>query len=499
MRLYAQPATSLLWRATLFALCVSAFLGQPGAAAAFGGVLLGLLLARSLSLRELATARREGLELAWRSPAVISASRGATLHLEVELRNGGKTAIDLCHLRLLAAPELLPLDAPRRLLIPPASKAVFTFAVRPMRVGRAGILGVATEATGATKSFVVPLHFTSPILIDVMPAPSFAKTLRTTSSRHAMSRVQGRGDVEFRQLRAFAPGDSPRRVAWKASARQGTLMVREYDEPVGQRVTLVIALDMSLWGGAPGLAPVDRLVDEVCAHARALAGAGTTFSAILVSSTRTTAVPEGTGPLHLTHLARALLDSVERYDQGRTEVSDEELGARVREHLGFLGLDGLAEDNAMREALTRAPGKPMLVQSESAGGRRARALLSAYGLPLPPAQDDLARAIPAAREAMERALMNPAGTVRWFSSPELFDGCQGALLSGASLRMPHRRGHHFGVMLFGSALAFAPASERGELARWALRLESTHRKTQILARARASRLITHVSYLDGAA
>jgi uncharacterized protein (DUF58 family) len=38
----------------------------------------------------------------------------------------------------------------------------------------------------------------------------------------------GTGDDEWLGLRPFRDGDSPRRVAWKAVARGGALMVKEY-------------------------------------------------------------------------------------------------------------------------------------------------------------------------------------------------------------------------------------------------------------------------------
>lgn len=37
-----------------------------------------------------------------------------------------------------------------------------------------------------------------------------------------------RGDDDFAGLRSFQPGDSPRRIAWKAYARTGEMLVREY-------------------------------------------------------------------------------------------------------------------------------------------------------------------------------------------------------------------------------------------------------------------------------
>ncbi|WP_282297305.1 DUF58 domain-containing protein [Stenotrophomonas sp. PS02289] len=51
------------------------------------------------------------------------------------------------------------------------------------------------------------------------------------------TRVHASGD-ELHQLRAYRPGDPPRSISWKHSARRDTLLVREYEKPVGVDVML---------------------------------------------------------------------------------------------------------------------------------------------------------------------------------------------------------------------------------------------------------------------
>jgi uncharacterized protein (DUF58 family) len=66
---------------------------------------------------------------------------------------------------------------------------------------------------------------------------------------------------QFHGLRAFRPGDSPRWIHWRTSARRGELMVREFeDEPTNDFVLAVEpwlpATDANAWR-AQGLAPDD--------------------------------------------------------------------------------------------------------------------------------------------------------------------------------------------------------------------------------------------------
>lgn len=67
--------------------------------------------------------------------------------------------------------------------------------------------------------------------------------LQSTVSRgalgHEASRRVGRGE-EYFGLREYRPGDSPREIAWKPSARTGELVVRERSAPVPRRVWVVL-------------------------------------------------------------------------------------------------------------------------------------------------------------------------------------------------------------------------------------------------------------------
>ena len=68
-----------------------------------------------------------------------------------------------------------------------------------------------------------------PIRCLVYPRPSERSNTPPPTqfdSRHTQD--MHRGDEEFAGLRSFHPGDSPRRIAWKAYAREQGLMVKQY-------------------------------------------------------------------------------------------------------------------------------------------------------------------------------------------------------------------------------------------------------------------------------
>jgi uncharacterized protein (DUF58 family) len=76
-------------------------------------------------------------------------------------------------------------------------------------------------------------------------------------SRHAV--VTPGAQAELHGLRDYRPGDSPRAVHWRSSARRGRLLVREFEEPPGDE--LLVVLDPGLPDdSAAGRAAVEAAV-----------------------------------------------------------------------------------------------------------------------------------------------------------------------------------------------------------------------------------------------
>ena len=72
----------------------------------------------------------------------------------------------------------------------------------------------------------------------VYPAPELhGPPLPAGSGEQAQTRLHPTGD-EVHHLRSYRPGDARRAIAWKPSARRDTLLVREYEQPLGADVVL---------------------------------------------------------------------------------------------------------------------------------------------------------------------------------------------------------------------------------------------------------------------
>ena len=85
----------------------------------------------------------------------------------------------------------------------------------------------------------------APLLVYPAPEPH-GPPLPPGSGDQAHTRLHPTGD-DVHHLRAYRAGDARRAIAWKPSARRDTLLVREYEQPLGADVVLD-------WHGLGGLA-----------------------------------------------------------------------------------------------------------------------------------------------------------------------------------------------------------------------------------------------------
>lgn len=168
------------------------------------------------------------------------------------------------------APEPEPSPPPRRWWWPlprrstaPVSRA-FTFLVHlgprestdltarltPTRRGTMHLSDYSLETTFPFGIVRKSLLFRQPRTILVHPRqiapPPGLLSRRRSGGQSAMPRAArpGGGD-DFFTLREYSPGDSPRTIAWRASARGETVLVRQNSEPVPQRLIVLVRLDRS--------------------------------------------------------------------------------------------------------------------------------------------------------------------------------------------------------------------------------------------------------------
>ncbi|MGH9486808.1 MAG: DUF58 domain-containing protein [Terriglobales bacterium] len=198
-----------------------------------------------------------GMELSFRMPEEVFAGRPARVHFQL---TNAKSFWPAYSLRLSAsAPPLLARPG-----IPAARLRPVYFGYLAHGAGASSASELAFPRRGRYRSAAFELSTRFPFGLMrkrrrfrsqrgepellVYPAPLPGLALSEQQMRAGRQReLPRRGDGEdLYRLRPHQPGDSARQVNWKASARAGTLYVRESAEQIGLRLRLRLALSPDL-------------------------------------------------------------------------------------------------------------------------------------------------------------------------------------------------------------------------------------------------------------
>jgi uncharacterized protein (DUF58 family) len=135
-----------------------------------------------------------------------------------------------------------PLRRTRRLSVPGNGSARDPFTLSAVRLGRQAWPKMPVRCLGAAGLAWWTREL--PVQRVISVAPDSVALMRARPRGHRMGlrsrRVRGAGS-ELHQLRAYAAGDPLARIDWKATARSGTLVTREFIED--QHLDILIAID----------------------------------------------------------------------------------------------------------------------------------------------------------------------------------------------------------------------------------------------------------------
>jgi uncharacterized protein (DUF58 family) len=426
---------------------------------AFGGaMILAVAIGRAVAFASVTRLRSAGFEMVWNTPRRVGrVARGGTLELEAEVRNRAPDDVRAVQIRAIASSMLGVTVEPSVVDLPAQSRVIVKVRVDTRRVGRWGVHGMALEVRGTPLGgeglYEVPLMFANPFGVEVFPRPitSYLESpiggrARRTTETGRPAAIAGEGD-ELRELRDHVAGDPFKRIAWRASARRGKLMVREMERDQRDVVWLILDASVDLWAGAPGEAPLDEGVDQLAALAARHLGKGDRVGLIVTASRLRTWLAPATGAAHALRLAAALASAASMVDADRCDLDDTELAHRVAEHARPLDprgltdlprgdLDALA---ARAESLrSRAPFAPRLPHAATPRERSFRHYLAAFGIEVPPrAEGEVERTSLALAGSIEKLLkekLRPSIVHVWAPPPRA-----GSQLAAALRRARQRR------------------------------------------------------------
>ncbi len=113
--------------------------------------------------------------------------------------------------------------------------------------------------------------------------------------------------AELLGIRDYQPGDPPRSIAWKPTARLGRLMSCEYESEVPVRATVFGDLSCYQFVGRPGAAVADRIITATASVTRLLLSDRDPVSIVMASERGAVRLPHGQGERQLTKTMHYLL------------------------------------------------------------------------------------------------------------------------------------------------------------------------------------------------
>ena len=137
------------------------------------------------------------------------------------------------------------------------------------------------------------IHMNARCLVYPRPAPP-GLPLPSAGGADGMQGSNESGEADFAGLRAAMPGDPPRRIAWKAYARNDKLLIKQFSG--GQQ-----RAEMLNWDSLPKL-PTEERLSQLTRWCLDAAEDGWAFGLVLPTKT----VPLGKGQSHLHECLRAL-------------------------------------------------------------------------------------------------------------------------------------------------------------------------------------------------
>jgi uncharacterized protein (DUF58 family) len=266
------------------------------------------LVARGLRVRRELRDERGSVDTLW-------AGRAFRVHGRLEMAG-------LLGLPYVLTADRVPLDAElvegeheRDGPVTPDQPLDWEYGIRCRGPGRVRFEGVGVRLVDLQGFFYHRTFIRAPVEYRVLPALADSRGHFPTVKRHnllpppGLHRLRRPGSgSELLDLRDYLPGDPPKTIAWKASARRDRLMTKEFESEVPVRCTLLLDTSHSVRIGPAGRNALARLVEIAAAIAQANSGARDLTGLCLFDQAGSTTVPPGRGERHVAELLNRLAD-----------------------------------------------------------------------------------------------------------------------------------------------------------------------------------------------
>ena len=234
---------------------------------------LDVLWLVALGLDALRTPAPRALGVTREAPAAFGVGRAAVVRYRWQHRARRRVTLEV---RERLPDPLGGADAPtRRLEVPPGEGLDERLELVPARRGVGAGGAIAVRVLGplglAWRQATVALPWSATVYPTVPDAPLRALPLQLARRREAGLRAirrPGEGRL-FEGLRDWVPGDETRIIDWKATARRGKTIARQYEDERRQQVLIVIDAGRLLTAEVNGVARLESVISAALQLARA--------------------------------------------------------------------------------------------------------------------------------------------------------------------------------------------------------------------------------------
>jgi uncharacterized protein (DUF58 family) len=161
---------------------------------------------------------------------------------------------------------------------PSDARVEFSYTIRCTNTGKVRFEGVALHAADLQGFFyhhaflAAPLEFrVLPPLVDAEGKRPMLKRTNLLPSPGQHRQLQPGSGSELLDLRDYLPGDPPKTIAWKVSARRDRLITKEFESEVPVRCHMFVDVSQSVRVGFEGANALGRIADISAAIAQATA------------------------------------------------------------------------------------------------------------------------------------------------------------------------------------------------------------------------------------
>jgi len=199
----------------------------------------------------------------------------------------------------------------------PGAPFSLNYAILCPSAGRVRFEGVALQLADFQGFFYHAAFVPGTMSLRVLPPLADAEGHRPTVKRHNLLPSPGLhrhlrpgSGSELLDLRDYLPGDPPKTIAWKVSARRDRLITKEFESEVPLRCTLFVDVSQAVRLGPPGQNALARLVDISATTAQATAASRDLIGLCLFDDAQVRSLTRpARGSRHLVQLLNLLADA----------------------------------------------------------------------------------------------------------------------------------------------------------------------------------------------